>query len=173
MRSRGFLLALTFVALFAGCVSPAAQVEPAQEPPEERAPVELSPLAFAKPVELGATISANEPSIRMGPNGEVYVVTTEEQFWRSLDGGATFQHMGKPSCFDLVVVLPACAGAVAQRDAGLRGGGDGAIAVSADGTLHWLGLQLGKVIYQRSHDRGETWSDPFQVSGKRNSTDRE
>lgn len=137
--------------LAAGCLSQepveTAATEPAPEPrvlPSELVAPTLHPLAF-----LG--MGAGEPNIAVAPDGTVYVAAIND-IYRSEDGGVSFE--------------------LVQEN--LDGGGDGDLVILEDGSLHWLGLfgQAGPIPYVRSVDRGDSWSDPVDLSDDRGS-DRE
>jgi hypothetical protein len=122
---------------------------------------------FLPPVELGTLTLGAEPSVAIAPDGTVYV-TTPLALWRSDDQGKTFKPMGEASC--PAAQLPSCPG-LEEYDPGLVGGGDGSLAVTDDGVVHWAGLGTG-IPYQRSTDRGESWSEADDVS-KETGSDRE
>ncbi|MGQ0535071.1 MAG: sialidase family protein [Methanobacteriota archaeon] len=172
------LAALSVISVaLAGCIGPAddaGDVGDASTGVLPTTPIPtLVPPSFLEPVLLGTfrgTVNAGaEPSIATAPDGTVYVVTPLN-LWRSTDGGSTFEWLGTPR---------ACAGTVpecpyAGRDSGLRGGGDGDIAVGPDMRVHWAGLnaQGASVPYQVSTDLGDTWSEPFDIADG-NTSDRE
>lgn len=164
------LLALALLTLLAGCIGTPAPGE-AVDPAALRAlprPELLDPL-FAPPIDLGLIDRSAEPSVAVAPDGTVYV-TSPLFLWRSDDGGRTYQQLGEPRCLG---GAPACPG-FETRTPGMQGGGDGAIAVTADGRVHWLGLNAdgAPIPYQVSADRGETWTDPVDLAAG-NSSDRE
>lgn len=153
--------------VLAGCASPSTSDDPAGDQagdPLGADPLDVAarPVAsvpeFLPPVDLGSLTLGAEPSVAIAPDGTVYV-TTPLALWRSDDGGKSFQPMGEPLC---PAGIPACPG-LEEYDPGLVGGGDASLAVTADGTVHWAGLG-GGIPYQRSTDRGETWSDDMDVS---------
>lgn len=119
---------------------------------------ELVAPTFLAPIDLGSVTLGAEPSVAVAPDGTVYV-TTPLALWRSDDGGKTYAALGKPFCPQ---GLPACPG-LEESDPGLVDGGDASLAVTKDGTVHWAGLG-GGIPYQRSTDKGETWSDDMDVS---------
>lgn len=152
-----FLLCLP---LLAGCLStdaPAAVapgrdvgLDPATRPA-------LVPPTFLEPVELGTamrTLDAGvSPVVGVSPNGTVYVGITGG-FWRSDDLGMTFQPLGEKRCG---APMPC-----STTNPGTRGLFDGVLAVGPDETVHWLStgdLSGFSLPYQRSVDKGETWSD--------------
>lgn len=143
-------LTLTFL-LLAGClgqesVTPAATTDEA--PPrvlsDELVEPTLLPLAF-----LG--MGAGEPNVATALDGTVYVSAINDVY-RSDDGGATWE--------------------LAHAD--LDGGGDGDLVIDPNGSLHWLGLfgDAGPIPYVRSSDRGDSWTDPLDLSNETGS-DRE
>lgn len=168
MRPRALLLALLLsTPLLAGCL--AGDEVPSSTAGEDgaagRRPAVVPP-SFLPPVELGDVELGAEPNVAVAPDGAVYVATPGA-LWRSDDLGQTYQPLGERSCF----ALPLCTG----HNPGLAGLGDGSLAITRDGTVHWAGLGGGyNVPYQGSTDRGETWSEPVEVApGEHNSTDRE
>lgn len=159
-------LALALVALLAGCASAPASTKDVKAPTTDLATrPDISVPKFAPPILLGTIRLGSEPNVAVhGPH--VYV-TTPLALWRSEDGGKSFRAIGQDAC---PRGLPAC-GPLASKDPGLQGGGDGALAVTANGTLVWAGLGSG-VPVQLSTDHGESWSKPVDVANK-NSSDRE
>jgi hypothetical protein len=154
MRTFPLLLA-SLLALpgLAGCLTPSAEVDPAaaagdaaslRDLPAELVTPQLHPLAL-----LG--IGAGEPNVAVAPDGTQYVSAIND-IYRSDDGGATW-----------TLTMP-----------NLDGGGDGDLAITPDGALHWLGLfgDVGPIPYQASSDRGETWSASVELSNETGS-DRE
>lgn len=144
----------------AGCASPAvtpAAIETGAPVPDVRPAIEVP--TFLPPIELGIMTLGAEPSVIVAPDGTIYV-TTPLALWRSDDGGKTYTQLGTPSCPN--GAMPACPG-LEEKDPGLVGGGDASLSVTADGTVHWAGLG-GGIPYQRSTDKGETWSEAFDVS---------
>lgn len=144
------LLVLTLLVL-AGCVTPDATqpaatsgLPPARDLPGELVAPTLLPLAL-----LGR--GAGEPNIAVAPDGTVYVSAVND-IYRSDDGGSTFE----------------------LAKGGLDGGGDGDITVTPDGAVHWLGLfaQDAPIPYYRSTDKGNSWTDPVDLSNETGS-DRE
>lgn len=114
---------------------------------------------FIPPIHLGTVLTGAEPSVAVAPDGTIYV-TTPIALWRSDDGGASYKPIGKKTCPNSQ--LPSCPG-LEEYDPGLVGGGDASLAVTKDGTVHWAGLG-GGIPYQRSTDKGETWSEAIDVS---------
>lgn len=137
--------------VLAGCVAPAGVTpESVDVPPATRVlPDELVEPVLNKLALLGH--SPGEPNIAMAPDGTLYVAGVND-IYRSDDGGATWE-------------------LVAEN---LPGGGDGDITVTADGKVHWLGLFApdAPIPYLTSTDRGDTWSDPVDLSDETGS-DRE
>lgn len=160
-------IVLALASILAGCASPTLTQGAVQETaaPIDGPRPEVQVPSFLAPVTLG-TMTAAEPSVAVAPDGTVYVATPLA-FWRSTDGGKTYEALGKESC---PRGLPAC-GPLATKNPGLTGGGDGSIAVTPSGRVHWLGLG-GGVPYQHSDDQGESWSEAFDVADK-HSSDRE
>lgn len=160
--------AVLLIALLAGCStppahpaatpetvdSPAPPIDPAAPRPAVQAPT------FLPPVDLGTIELGAEPSVAVAPDGTVYV-TTPLALWRSDDAGQTFKAIGEAGCAG-GLPLPSCPG-LEEYSPGLVGGGDGSMAVTADGTVHWAGLGTG-IPYQRSVDKGATWSKDADVS---------
>jgi hypothetical protein len=146
---RGVVLTLVGL-LLGGCISqevaPAAiEALPGRMPlPATLVDPILHPLAI-----LG--MSPGEPNIAGAPDGTVYVSAIND-IYRSDDGGATFE--------------------LAHAD--LDGGGDGDLAITPDGALHWLGLfaKDAPIPYYASTDQGKTWSKAVDLSNKTGS-DRE
>ncbi|HEX2021304.1 MAG TPA: sialidase family protein [Candidatus Thermoplasmatota archaeon] len=171
MRRALVPLALLLPAL-AGCFSeaPGADVAPAGDaaPPAAlpRLPEVVAP-TFLPPVELGVVLLGAEPNVAVAPDGTVYV-TTPLALWRSDDLGRTYKPIGEPAC----TPAPACV--TSETNPGLDGGGDGATVVGPDGTVHWAGLSgdAGSVPYQRSTDKGESWTKAVDLAGGE-SSDRE
>lgn len=151
MRLKEVLGALAVLMITAGCVTPesvapaatAEETVPAALPDGLVEPT-LHPLAF-----LG--MGPGEPNVAVGPDGAIYVSAIND-IYRSFDGGATWD-AGKQ---------------------GLDGGGDGDLVVDPSGGLHWLGLfgADAPIPYQRSLDKGMTWSDALDLSNETGS-DRE
>lgn len=152
------LFVLALVALLAGCAQPA--VTPAAVAPAPVVDVREAIVAptFVTPIDLGPILGGAEPSVAVAQDGTIYVVTPIE-LWRSDDGGLTYARLGKLACPS---GLPACPG-LEQYETGLVGSGDASLAVTKDGTVHWAGLGTG-IPYQRSTDKGETWSKEMDVS---------
>ncbi|HUR68182.1 MAG TPA: sialidase family protein [Candidatus Thermoplasmatota archaeon] len=163
-----FATLLVLVTLFAGCAqqpeAPAA-LAPAPVPEDIRPAIEAP--TFLPPIELGVMDGGAEPSVAVAADGTVYV-TTPLALWRSDDGGKSYQPLGAPTCS---FGLPMCPPGSEQYEPGLVGGGDGSLAVTKDGAVHWAGLGSG-IPYQRSTDKGETWSKELDVSDETGS-DRE
>jgi hypothetical protein len=84
--------------------------------------------------------------------------------------------VGEPACFPgpELPQPPVCPTPLQEPEAGIEGGGDGALAVDREGRLFWAGLHAANphVPIQVSHDDGLSWSKPFDASPD-NSTDRE
>lgn len=138
--------------ILAGCVTqpPAGTLDPSGEAPDVRP--ELVAPAFLPAVKLGTMELGAEPNVAVAPDGTVYV-STPLALWRSDDLGHTYQAIGDQKGCTLGSAL--CEG----RNPGLVGGGDGSLAITPEGFLHWAGLGGGHhVPYQRSVDRGESWS---------------
>ena len=125
-----------------------------------------APLSFGPIVDLAhAGPIAWEPAIRVTPGDRVYVTAFVGHFWRSSDGGATFEAPSSTRCDP---PLPVCAAPI-ERPAGPTSGSDGAIAVDAIGTIHWAGLGNAlagppSIPYQSSTDEGTTWTDPIDLA---------
>lgn len=161
-------LLLGVVLLLAGCASPEvtpAAIQDAAPPADIRPEVEVP--TFLAPIELGIMTTGAEPSVAVAPDNTIYV-TTPLALWRSDDGGASYTQLGVPTC---PFGAPACPPGTEEKDPGLVGGGDASLAVTLDGTVHWAGLG-GGIPYQRSTDKGETWSKADDVSEETGS-DRE
>jgi hypothetical protein len=128
---------------------------------------------FAEPVVLESLRGASEPNIRASAEDHVFVTTTGTHLWRSADGGATFEAVGEPGCL-LMLPIADCPPGAKTRRSGLEGGGDGSLALDAQGTLFWAGLfgRNDSIPFQRSTDDGLTWTKPFDLADG-NSTDRE
>ncbi|MCA1812396.1 MAG: glycoside hydrolase [Halobacteriales archaeon] len=178
MRPGLAALALVVVTL-AGCIgSPSAPLQqqgPANLPATDLPRPEVQVPKFAAPIVLDALSGATEPNIRADAQDRVFVTTTATHLWRSLDGGKTFEAVGNRTCGFrfLGTCVPGQEGAGVRSP--LTGGGDGALDVDAQGTLHWAGLfgsNNTTVPYQRSLDHGLNWSEPFDLANG-NSTDRE
>lgn len=90
-----------------------------------------------KAIDLGS--GSGEPNIAVAPDGTLYVTPIQPLF-RSTDQGATW-----------------------SRGGATDGGGDGDIAVSATGRLHWFGLGTG-VPYQHSDDQGGHFTRALDLS---------
>lgn len=162
-----FALALAVAAVLAGCAQPEAPAADAGLPdalPDVRPAIEVP--TFLAPIELGVMTTGAEPSVAVAPDGTIYV-TTPLALWRSDDGGASYTQLGADVC---PAGIPACPG-LEEKDPGLVGGGDASLAVTKDGVVHWAGLGTG-IPYQRSTDKGETWSKEMDVSEETGS-DRE
>lgn len=161
-------LAILLTAALAGCASdaPASAVDEAPASVPELPRPEVAMPTFLPPLELGSVTLGAEPSVAVAPDGTVYV-TTPLALWRSDDMGKTYKHLGAPAC---PFGLPQCPG-LEERNPGLEGGGDASLSITSDGTVHWAGLGAG-IPYQRSTDKGETWSEAFDVSEETGS-DRE
>lgn len=167
MRAAASAFALVLALLAAGCASPESAPAAVDAPvalPEVRPAIE--PPTFLPPIELGSLMGGAEPSVAVATDGTIYV-TSPLALWRSDDGGKSYQPLGKPVC---PMGAPACPG-FEEYDPGLVGGGDASLSVTKDGTVHWAGLGNG-IPYQRSTDKGETWSDDMDVSDETGS-DRE
>ena len=151
--------------LLAGCSTPASTMAPADSAhagaPDASSAARLTASAptFLPPVDLGTVLAGAEPSVAIAPDGTAYV-ETPLALWRSDDGGKSFQQMGAKGC---TAPGPTCPPGLETYDPGLVGGGDGSLAVTADGTVQWAGLGTG-IPYQRSTDRGASWSRDVDVS---------
>ncbi|HLF16015.1 MAG TPA: sialidase family protein [Candidatus Thermoplasmatota archaeon] len=178
-------LVLTLIALpaIAGCLSgdggsDAGTPTPVSTTPAPPPVVELVEPTLLAPVRLGRADVGAEPNIAVAPDGTIYV-STPLYLWRSSDGGLSYEAIGTPTCDTtaLGLVQPpdeACPPGWESADSGLVGGGDGDLAIDATGRLHWLGLDLqgGPIPYQSSDDRGDTWTEPVDLSNETGS-DRE
>lgn len=135
----GLVCALTIVGCLQGDdATPAAVNEPAPARilPSELVAPTLHPLQL-----LG--MGWGEPNVAVAPDGTIYVAAIND-IYRSDDGGASFELV----------------------KAGLDGGGDGDLAITPEGNLHWLGLfgTDAPIPYAMSADRGETWTDILDLS---------
>jgi hypothetical protein len=182
-RSAAILsLALASIIL-AGCIgtpAPESLADATLKPTNLPRP-DLKVPKFALPVALPTADNfplpgTTEPNIRTDAEGRVYVATTDAHFWRSLDGGRTFELIGTPICGppDPTSAGAPCPPGLRETDSGLDGAGDGSVAIGADGRVFWAGLagETGSVPFQYSLDHGATWSKPFDVADG-NVTDRE
>ncbi|MHB8632602.1 MAG: sialidase family protein [Thermoplasmatota archaeon] len=169
------LCAVLLLAAVAGCVSspaPNGSVAPVPTRPPLRP--DTAVLAFAPPIVLGNVPFGAEVSVAASPDGSVYVTSPASSLrsalfppspplWRSDDGGATYKFLGTPGC---AMALPTCPSEAANDGRpDLAGPGDAEIAVTRDGVVHWAGLfgGGGAVPYQRSTDKGDTWSKPVPL----------
>lgn len=158
-----FLALVLATAFMAGCVKPMGGTTSqatitatnSAKMPGLRDPATL-PTALETPkivpaVRLGP--GAGEPNIAIAPDGAIYV-SPINTVYRSTDGGKTFR-------------------ATASRPSG---GGDGDIAFTSSGRMHWLGLggqpPGGPIPYQYSDNQGDKWSKPMDLSA-RQGADRE
>lgn len=144
------VLSAVLVLLVAGCAAPAVTPGSTEEPPATRVlPDELVAPTLHPLALLG--MGPGEPNIAVAPDGTVYVAAVND-IYRSEDLGATYELV----------------------KSGLDGGGDGDLAVTPEGTLHWLGLfgTDAPIPYAASTDRGETWTDILDISNETGS-DRE
>lgn len=116
------------------------------------------------------TVTSTEPGILTTPRNEVLVFGTLTDAWRSIDGGKSFEYMGWPECRHSVLCETGVTGYASSR----VGGGDGDLAVLADGMLAWVGLRGGglSVPFQRSSDGGASWSEAIDLA-EGNTTDRQ
>jgi hypothetical protein len=159
------LAALCVASLLAGCLGASPSSPKAGDTPPPTLPP-VGAFGFDAPVDLGTVQQGAEPGVAVAPDGTIYV-TTPVALWRSDDGGATYQALGESVCTG----LPTCSN---EGNPGLAGNGDAAIAVSPNGTVHWLGLAANSVPFQSSHDRGATWTPAQELHGAPNNfTDRE
>lgn len=174
-RMAGRVLApLAIVLVLVGCLSetPSAGVGDEAGDVEAIRPTLASP-KFLDPILLGTGGRGAEPSVVAGPEGRIYVGATPG-FWRSMDGGATFDQLGEDACFD---ELPGgtCMPGRAYKDPGLDAyDGDIDFAVDAQGALYYVGLfgDAGTVPFMRSRDGGDTWTEPFDLANG-NDSDRQ
>jgi hypothetical protein len=92
-----------------------------------------------------------EPNVATSYDGKTLYVGNPGAVWRSEDGGKSWKATAKVS-----------------------GGGDGDIATDAAGNLYYLGLggNDGPVPFMVSHDKGDSWSKPVDLSHK-SGVDRE
>ncbi|MHB8585051.1 MAG: sialidase family protein [Thermoplasmatota archaeon] len=172
-------IAAICVLFLAGCVAPASTSPHVGAASINATPVNLTrpaitAPAFLPPLVLGDTPIGAEDSVAVAPDGTTYVATPID-VWRSDDMGKTFQPLGTKGCglndFE-PVPLPDC-GPYDTTNPGLSGPGDGALAVSPNGTVWWAGLGGRESIpVQYSLDKGKTWSKPWDAA-RGNSTDRE
>jgi hypothetical protein len=119
----------------------------------------LAPAAprFGVPVVVDAELGGTEPSLVVDPGGRILVAAPtglsptadgadhkfSGQFWRSTDGGQSFQHLeglGVGGLYGPSV-----------------GGGDSDIASDAQGGLYAIDLWLGNVGLLTSQDHGDSW----------------
>lgn len=140
------VLAVALVTLLlAGCLqqpSPGTADDPL---PTGTTPPTMTLGTKALPEVLVADRSGGaEPNIAVARDGTLYISNPGE-LWRSDDDGQSWHAVG--------VGL-------------LDGGGDGDIALDDAGNVYWLGLfgTSGAIPFQVSHDRGESWSDPVDIS---------
>lgn len=159
--------------LLAGCAAPGPDAPPTPNPRQEALDaVALEAPTFRAPVSLGWAGRSGEPAITVAPDGTVYVAAAP-QLWRS-DDGRSFAALGERVCAFSVggACAPGYEVIVAPLDG--FGGGDAEIETDANGMLYFLGLdgESGSVPFQASHDRGETWSEPFDLAAG-NASDRQ
>lgn len=153
---------LVLLPTLAGCMTPAPGSDlaaPAGDParPEAMAPV------FEAPVVL-PYLGGNEPGLLATDQDHLFVTTTSTGFWRSFDGGATWEALSATCSFP----EPMCV-----NSNSLEGGADASLAIDRRGRLHWAGLALNSAVpYQWSDDEGLNWSEPFDVA-EGTSPDRE
>lgn len=161
-RPTFILVLMVGAALLAGCAAPdapaAVDTSDVGGDLDNATRPDVAVPAFLPPLELGAVTLGAEPSVAVSTDGTVYV-TTPLVLWRSDDGGRTYTQLGEATCPQ---GAPACPGLEA-RNPGLVGGGDASLAITRDGAVHWAGLGDG-IPYQRSTDKGETWSQEMDVS---------
>jgi hypothetical protein len=152
---RGVFLLITLAVLAAGCAVPAAT--PPAPAPGPAAPIDIfhprvaagaSELATPKPLPdvLVDTPGFAEPNIAATFDGATLYIANPGDVWRSDDAGKSWTH---------------------PANTGLEGGGDGDVAVDANGTVYYLGLggKDGRDIpFLRSTNKGESWSPALDVS---------
>lgn len=165
MLARLALPTLLLLPLLAGCLgepaTPAATAGPGADLAERP---EVALPTFLPPIELGTVPLGAEPSVAVGQDGVVYVVTPLS-LWRSEDHARTFAPVGPAVCMEPLPPQLPCPPGFEQHNPGLVGGGDASLAVAADGTVWWAGLGGGHGIpVQSSRDLGESWSEVFDAA---------
>lgn len=111
------------------------------------------PPVFGPEVLVDVELGGSEPSLVVDPDGRVFVaaptglgnaaVGLSGQFWRSTDGGASFEHLEG-------------LGALGLYGPSI-GGGDSDIAADAQGNLYAIDLWLGNTGFLTSQDHGDAW----------------
>lgn len=143
-RSLRWATVATVPVLLAAAALPAAMLSPA------RAAGTFANQKLANPQFTGAD---TEPSIRVAPDGTVYVgairgVPSGIDMWRLDAGGVNPTYLGSPDSL-VPSTLGVCCAAL--------GGGDMDLAVNADGSLGISSLWLGSITVGRSTDRGQSF----------------
>lgn len=151
-------------ALLAGCLAGNGPAPVTTTPPAAPA------LHFLDQVDLPSARGFAEPSLKVAPDGTIYVTAPgsngatprqgvpgaplpADTVWRSDDGGKTFQ----------VLLTPDTA----------FGGGDSDLAVAPDGTVAHSGLWGNCVSVSTSRDKGATWrTDPLACGNAVTGNDR-
>src|SRR5581483_6678319 len=171
-----FALALAAALLVPGCVqqeTPASTASTSASAAPDVRP-ELKDLKVLPDVKLGVAQIGAEPNIAAAPDGTLYV-TTPLYLWRSDDSGKSWKALGSDACDTGLIPTPlGCPPGFEKKDPGLDGGGDGDIAIDANGSIYWAGLSgsSGPIPFQASTDKGVTWTKPVDLSNKTGS-DRE
>lgn len=152
--------ALTAVA-FTGCLTPGPSGPLGKTSVLAQVPflgsLVAPPPRFGSPVIVDDQLGGTEPSLLVDRQGRIFVAAPtglapsgdlpthkfSGQFWRSQDGGASFQHLeglGVGGLYGPSI-----------------GGGDSDIAADAEGNLYAIDLWLGNVGLLTSQDHGESW----------------
>jgi hypothetical protein len=128
-------------------------------------------LAFSTAVVVDKDLGGTEPSLAIDPDGRIFVAAPtglvpngpdhkfSGQFWRSQDGGKSFQHLeglGAGGLYGPSV-----------------GGGDSDIASDAQGNLYAIDLWLGNVGLLTSQDHGDSWLKGSPITAASAGDDRQ
>lgn len=160
MRAGGIslLLAAILIVLAASVATTTASIEAARS----AGSIASSPAAYGEisyeTVMAGCADSCFEPTIAVGPNGEMYATSTGNKIMRSFDGGETWVSIPSPP-------PPATAPPDGRR-------GDQILAVGLDGEVHYAALVFehrsdqGAYVFiplgihvATSYDAGGSWDD--------------
>ena len=94
--------------------------------------------------------NAGEPEIKIAPDGTVYI-DEPTGLLSSLPGSASLLYRSDNAGSSWVLTPPGLR-------ANLPGGGDAAVSIGSDGTVHFADLWLGSSSVSVSHDKGQTWT---------------
>src|SRR5438067_2346619 len=143
------LVTLVLLALLSGCTASSPQPHLGKTDSDSTARV-----SFLSPVVLQTPVGGQEPSIKIAPDGTIYICSIHgaskgTDLWRSLDQGKTFENVGSRLYGDLPP---------SRTATGELGGEDCDIGVDAASHVYLVDDWVGSATVTSSTDQGKTWT---------------